>query len=103
MAVSTATAKTVRDREHDRCQLCMLGEYEVGSGPEWRLVLHHVKLKGIGGTSDPDRDAPCNLALLHAGCHDFCHANPRQARALGLIESRLGKVSPSGLIARRPA
>jgi len=101
MAVTAATAKTVRDREHHRCQLCMLGEYEVGPGPEWRLVLHHVKPRGPGGTSDPDADTPGNLALLHHGCHQWAHANPREARALGLLESRLGQVRPSALIARQ--
>ena len=103
MTVTAETAKTIRSREHNRCQLCLTGEYEVGPGPEWRLVFHHVKAKGPGGTSDPDRDSPGNLALLHDGCHRWTHANPREARALGLLESRLGQVRPSALIQRRPA
>jgi len=61
-------------------------------------VLHHVKTKGPGGTSDPDRDAPRNLALLHDECHRWAHDHPREARALGLLESRLGQVRPSALI-----
>lgn len=107
MAVSAATATTVRAREHDRCQLCLLGEYEVGPGPEWRLVFHHVAPRGLGGVGDKllreEADTPDQLALLHDQCHRFIHANPREARALGLIQSRLGQVSPSALIARRPA
>jgi hypothetical protein len=94
MAVTAATAKTVRDREHNRCQLCLLHEYEPDRGSGWRLVLHHVKPKGPGGTSDPDRDSPGNLALLHDECHRWTHANPREARALGLLESRNGHVRP---------
>jgi hypothetical protein len=101
MTVTAATAKVVRDREHGRCQLCLLGEFEAGMG---RFALHHVAPKGPGGTSDPTKDLPSNLALLHDRlCHPWVHAHPREARALGLLASRLGKVRPSALIARRPA
>lgn len=107
MAVTAATAKAVRAREHNRCQLCLLGEYEVGSEPQWRMVFHHIAPRGLGGVGDKllreEADTPDQLALLHDGCHRWVHDNPRQGRALGLLASRLGKVSPSGLIARRPA
>jgi hypothetical protein len=100
MAVTAATAATVRAREGGRCQLCTLGEYEEGRG---RLVLHHTTPKGIGGTGQADRDTPERLALLHDTCHREVHAHPREARALGLLESRLGQVRPSALIQREPA
>jgi hypothetical protein len=100
MAITAATAAEVRKRERDRCQLCGVTE---GHAPEVRMEIHHVRLKGIGGTSDPDRDHPDHLALLHRGCHKAVHDNPRAARARGLLESRLGQVRPSALIARRPA
>jgi hypothetical protein len=107
MTVTAATAKTVRDREHDRCQLCLLGEFEIGPEPSWRLVLHHIAPRGLGGVGDKllreEADEPSELALLHDSCHRWVHDNPRQARALGLIRSRLGQVSPSALITRRPA
>jgi hypothetical protein len=99
MAVTAATAKTVRDRELDRCQLCGGREWEDANG----FDLHHLRPKSMGGTADPQRDAPERLALLHAECHKEVHANPREARALGLIESRLGKVRPSALLQRGPA
>jgi hypothetical protein len=105
MAVTEATAKAVRDRELGRCQLCNFHEHD----PEWwthdrgPFELHHVKRKGLGGTSDPERDAPENLALLHRDCHAEVHANPREARALGLIESRLGTIRPSALLQRGSA
>ncbi|HEV8652828.1 MAG TPA: hypothetical protein VG276_26435 [Actinomycetes bacterium] len=101
MAVTAATAATVRAREGNRCQLCTLGEYEEGRG---RLVLHHKQAKSAGGTADPTRDLPGNLVLLHdRQCHPWVHAHPREARALGLLASRLGTVRPSALIQRGPA
>jgi len=107
VAVSAATAKSVRDREHNRCQLCLLAEFEIGPEPAWRLVFHHIAPRGLGGVGDrllrEEADEPSELALLHDQCHRWVHDNPRQARALGLIRSRLGQVSPSALIARRPA
>ena len=106
MAVTAVTAATVRAREHHRCQLCMLGEYEVGPEPAWRLVFHHIAPRGLGGVGDrllrEEADSPDELALLHDQCHRWLHDNPRRARALGLLESRLGQVRPSALIARRP-
>jgi hypothetical protein len=108
MAVTAVIAKAVRDREHGRCQLCLLGEYEVGPEPQWRLVFHHIAPRGLGGVGDKllreEADEPSELALLHDQCHRWLHDNPRQARALGLIRSRLGMVSPSALISgRQPA
>lgn len=97
MAVTEATAKAVRKRDRV-CRLCEREEYAPGRG---RYVIHHVTPKGLGGTDAADRDHPDRLALLHDACHKEVHANPREARALGLIESRLGQVRPSALIARR--
>ena len=102
MAITEAAAKAVRQREGNRCQLCLLGEFEPTRGFGWRMVLHHVKPKGPGGTSDPQRDAAENLALLHDECHREVHAHPKQARAMGLLGSRLGKVRPSALLQREP-
>jgi hypothetical protein len=100
MAVTEATAKAVRARERGRCQLCNFHEFEQGQGP---FELHHVRRKGLGGTSDPQRDHPDHLALLHRDCHGEVHANPRQAREAGLLESRLGTIRPSALLQRGPA
>jgi hypothetical protein len=72
----------------------------------WKLVFHHIAPRGLGGIGDKllrEEASPDELALLHDGCHRWVHDNPRQGRALGLIRSRLGQVSPSALIARRPA
>jgi hypothetical protein len=97
MAITAATAKTVRERDRV-CRLCGLGEFEPTRGFGWRMVLHHVLPKGLGGTAVVDRDHPDKLVLLHDECHREVHANPREARALGLIQSRLGQVRPSALI-----
>lgn len=107
MPVTAATAAAVRKREHDRCQVCLLGEYEIGPEPAWRMVFHHTAPRGLGGVGDKllreEADTPDQLALLHDVCHRFVHSHPREARALGLLKSRLGMVRPSALIARRPA
>jgi len=100
MAVTEATVKAVRDREQGRCQLCNFHEHEQGRGP---FELHHTRPKRMGGTSEPDRDHPDRLALLHGGCHKAVHDNPRQAREAGLLESRLGQIRPSALLQRGPA
>jgi hypothetical protein len=106
MAVTAATAAEVRKRDRNRCRFCGAHEHDpklFQAGNMGRFVIHHVKPKGPGGTSDPARDNPANLALLHDECHRWVHDNPREGRALGLLRSRLGQVSPSALIARRPA
>jgi hypothetical protein len=103
LAVTAETAKVVRERARHRCQFCLLGEYQPGPASDWRLVLHHIAAGGKGGTRDPGHDLPANLALLHDFCHRvIVHGNPREARALGLLASRLGKIRPSALL-RRPA
>jgi hypothetical protein len=99
MAVTAATAKAVRKRDRV-CRLCEGAEFDQGRG---RYVVHHVTPKGLGGTDAADRDHPDKLALLHDACHREVHANPRQAREAGLLESRLGTVRPSALLQRGPA
>ena len=43
------------------------------------LVAHHIVLRSQGGTHDVD-----NLATLCDQAHRWVHANPNQARLLGL-------------------
>lgn len=54
---------------------------------------HHVA--GRGG-DDPHRLD--NLKVLCAHCHQWTHLNPRQARRLGLMRSRMSEVRPSALL-----
>jgi len=107
MAVTPETAALVRLREIPRgareplCQLCKQVEWAGGLG---RFVNHHIEARGSGGTNRPELDEAPNLALLHDGCHRWAHDNPREARARGLIVSKLGKVSQSvSLTARQSA
>ena len=99
MAITEAVVRAVRMRDMV-CRLCNREEFAEGRG---RFVLHHVTPKGLDGTAATDRDHPDKLALLHDQCHKEVHANPREARALGLMQSRLGKVRPSALLQRGPA
>lgn len=41
---------------------------------------HHIRRRSQGGTDDRS-----NLALLCGRCHAWVHANPREARTLGLL------------------
>jgi len=61
-----------------RCGACgeLLGELG---------VVHHRKAKGMGGTSDPDKDKPPRTIPLHDSGHKWVHANPKLARQYGLI------------------
>lgn len=107
MAVTEATVKAVRERDRV-CRYCFGREYEPGPGPEWRFVIHHIAAGGLGGVVDEalraEADSPGSLALLHDYCHRVnVHDQPRRARALGLIGSRLGTVRPSALLQRGPA
>lgn len=47
--------------------------------------VHHRRLRGMGGTSDPHAHCPCNLISLASGAHEWAHANRREAEAEGLI------------------
>ncbi len=45
---------------------------QCGRVPDFRgLQMHHLKLKGMGGTKKPDTAA--GLAVLCAGCHAKAH------------------------------
>lgn len=50
--------------------------------------IHHRRLKGIGGSSDAHANCPCLLVSLCRACHDWAHANRREAEAEGLIIPR---------------
>lgn len=51
---------------------------------------HHRRIKGMGGDTRPHTNCPCNLVSLCAGlgCHEWAHANRREAEAEGLIIPR---------------
>lgn len=53
---------------------------------------HHIE--GRGG-DDPHRLE--NLKVMCAHCHRWTHDNPRRARNLGLMRSRMSQVRPSAL------
>lgn len=59
-------------RQRGRCARCWKGLNNDG-------VRHHRKRRRDGG------DALSNVVLLHDACHRWVHANPAEARGLGLI------------------
>lgn len=65
----------VKVRDNWRCVRC-------GSkGSEW----HHRRSRSV---VDDHRHCACNGVWLCKACHDWTHAHPFEARALGLIVSR---------------
>jgi hypothetical protein len=73
--IPTKSREIVRTRERGLCTRCR------GRGTEW----HHRRSRSV---RDAHQHCPCNGVLLCKTCHDWVHANPFEARALGLIVSR---------------
>ena len=53
-----------------------------------RLVVHHRKVRGMGGSRDPSIHDLANLAVLCDAHHVWVHANPAQSYELGLLVRR---------------
>ncbi len=51
------------ERANHLCEKCF------SPGDFLGLSIHHIKHKGMGGTSTPDVDSEDNLILLCAKCH----------------------------------
>ena len=53
-----------------------------------RLVVHHRRSRGMGGSSGPDIHAADNLIVLCEPCHLWVHSHPAESYALGLMVRR---------------
>lgn len=53
--------------------------------PTARGEWHHRRSRSV---VDPHQHCPCNGVFLCGHCHRWVHANPFEARGLGLIVSR---------------
>ncbi len=60
-------------RSYGRCEARIKGCWT------WGQIFHHVILRSAGGADTAD-----NLLHVCRSCHDWIHANPGSARALGL-------------------
>jgi hypothetical protein len=49
---------------------------------------HHRRIKGMGGSTAPHADCCCVIISVCAPCHEWLHANRREAEAEGLIIPR---------------
>ena len=74
----------VMARDYFSCQASAYA-FPTGQPCSGRLVVHHRKLKGAGGSRDPEIHALDNLVVLCDGHHREIHAHPDAARACGLI------------------
>jgi hypothetical protein len=77
----------------DRYQ-CQASAYGLGGACTGALIVHHKKLRGMGGTSDPSIHDLENLVVLCGGVtgrdghHGMVHDHPREAYELGLLIRR---------------
>lgn len=81
----TGPDKATRDEVIARAGFCC---ERCGKAGAW-LVIHHRKMRGRGGTSDPAINDPANLAYLcdltADSCHRWVHANPEYAYQSGWL------------------
>lgn len=72
----TRAKRLVAERDRGECLVC---------GGE-ATDIHHRMPKGMGGTSDPDRNyGLANLVSLCREDHDHVHANPGESYTNGLL------------------
>lgn len=62
-------------RDGGKCVRC-LGE---------AVDVHHRRVRGMGGSSDPDITGMANLVSLCRICHDHVHANPAESYETGFL------------------
>jgi predicted HNH restriction endonuclease len=69
---------------------CLASSYQFGSTYpcSGRLVVHHKKPRGMGGTPDPTIHDLDNLAVLCDTHHREVHANPTRSYNCGLLIRR---------------
>lgn len=73
---------------------CEAHRYGLSTPCDGALIVHHRKLRGMGGTSDPEIHALDNLAVLcggptgRDGHHGHVHDNPAESYESGLLVRR---------------
>ena len=73
-----ATRQLVIDRAQRRCERCR----------DWGSQIHHRKPRGMGGTRNPQINAPSNLVFLCFDCHEWIERNRDAARMSGWLVPR---------------
>lgn len=70
-----------------RDRWCQAGTYEFGSPNPCigHLVVHHRRVKGMGGSADPTVNSPDNLVVLCDRHHKEVHSNPSRGYECGLL------------------
>lgn len=75
---------------------CVGSEHGLPAPCFGRLVVHHKRMRGSGGTSDPSIHDLENLAVLCGGVtgrdghHGYVHDNPAESYENGLLVRRAG-------------
>ncbi len=69
-----------------RCEAHKYGLNGPCAGP---LIVHHRRIRGMGGSSDPTiHDLEWLVVLCDFGHHRWVHANPSDSYELGLLVRR---------------
>jgi 5-methylcytosine-specific restriction enzyme A len=77
------TRITVFERDGNKCLRC-LGD---------ATVVHHRRVKGMGGSRSPQTHGLANLISLCSPCHEHIHANPAESYELGFLVSKFNTPS----------
>jgi 5-methylcytosine-specific restriction endonuclease McrA len=80
----------VLDRDMHTCQAAAYGLDIDGRHDtvNQRLIVHHMTLRGMGGSSDPAIHDQENLVTLCEPCHLHVHSHPTESYRLGLMRRR---------------
>lgn len=76
-AIPERSRDLVKIRDRHRCVRCLI--------PAPTGHWHHRRGRAVRG---PHQHCPCNGVWLCSTCHVWAHANPEQAREVGLIVPR---------------
>lgn len=82
MVTPTGTRATVLIRSGGCCERCGRSLANIPAD------VHHRRPRGMGGTSDPEIDAPENQVVLDRECHGWVESNREQAIEHGWLVPR---------------
>jgi hypothetical protein len=79
---------------HYQCQMSQYPKFRTGRPCSGRLVVHHRRIRGMGGSSDPSIHDLANLAVLCDTHHRELHDRPGDAYDSALLIRRGDPLRP---------
>lgn len=78
----------ILQRDNYSCQATVHDPTAATADCRGRLVVHHRRPKGMGGTADPSIHDPDNLITLCDRHHTDVHSRPAHSYSTGLLVRR---------------